>query len=117
MPIINVVQAFMLKDENNRLTEYKVGRYEVDAATAEHWYVVAHCEGFENPAPRPGTLQYAQAELLAAQASRLNEGVEEQGQKPAVTPSKKAERVFAGKDLPKPTDPGMTAFIDPSTRS
>ena len=115
MPIIQVVKAFMLKDDKHKLTEYKPGRYEVDRETADHWYVKAHLEGFIEPPPKVGTQQ--QAELLAAQASRLAEPADAQGQPPAESPAteRAPEIRFAGRRPPRQVDPGMTSFIDPST--
>jgi len=111
MPIINVVRPFMLQLEHGKLVEYIVGRYDVTPEVADHWYTRAHCEGFEPPPPATGTDQ--QAVLLATQAARLNESVEEQ--KPEAPPPPARDRAvqFAGrKNLPKPPSE-MPSFIDP----
>lgn len=50
---------------------------------ANHWYVQAHLEGYEPPAPAPGTHQFAQEALLAAQGVRMMQPVHQQGQQPA----------------------------------
>jgi hypothetical protein len=116
MPIIHVAKRFMLKDDNNRLTEYEVGRYEVTQEIADHWYVQAHLEGFVEPPPRVGTEQAQQA--FAEQAARMAEPTDAQTQKPAPSPATqqaKPERRFAGRDVPKPVDTGLSSFIDPRT--
>ena len=69
MPIITVVKSFLFPTEAG-LLHYDVGEYEVDDATADHWYVKAHLEGYVEPPPKIGTLAYAQAALNAEQAVR-----------------------------------------------
>ena len=81
MPIIHVVKPFLLKDDDHKLTEYKVGRYDVPQEIAEHWYVIPHLEGFVEPPPKAGTDQLRV--LLAEQAARVAEPVEDQTQPPA----------------------------------
>ncbi len=109
MPIINIVKPFML-NENNRLTEFRVGRYDVTDEVASHWYVQAHMEGYVEPPPKTGTEQ--QATLLAQQAARMNEPVEAQTQE--AQSRDKPEFVFAGRRIPKPNE--TPSFIDPSTQ-
>ena len=118
MPIIHVVKPFLLKDDDHKLTEYKVGRYDVPQEIAEHWYVIPHLEGFVEPPPKAGTDQLRV--LLAEQAARVAEPVEDQTQPPAEPPSAtqaKPEFEFAGRRraVPRNVEPGMTSFIDPKT--
>jgi hypothetical protein len=70
MPVIKVVKSFLLPSPEAGLLHYGVGEFEVDEATAEHWYVRAHLEGYVEPPPKPGGLGYAQAALDAEQAVR-----------------------------------------------
>lgn len=70
MPIITVVKAFTLATEGGGKLHYTPGEYEVDDATAEHWFVQAHLAGFVEPMPEPGTAQYAQRMLNVEQAVR-----------------------------------------------
>jgi hypothetical protein len=115
MPIITVVKQFMLKDENNHLTEYLVGKYDVADEIATHWYVQAHCEGFVEPPPKTGTDQ--QAVLLATQAARLSEAVAETAQPKAEPPAgTKKQNRFAGNTRPVAKNDPTPSFINPADR-
>ena len=111
MPIIHVAKRFVLQGDDHKLTEYKVGTYDVEDWVADHWFTQAHMEGYVEPPPKTGTEQ--QATLLAQQAARLNEPVENQTQE-AQQSRDKPEFVFAGRRIPKQNE--TPSFIDPSTQ-
>jgi hypothetical protein len=71
MPVITVVKPFLFRPAEGEPTRYyEPGEYEVDDATADHWFVRAHLEGYVQPEPAQGTFGYAQAKLNAEQAVR-----------------------------------------------
>ena len=71
--LIRVAKRFMLQTADG-MTQYLPGVYDVDPATADHWYVKAHLEGFKEP-PRPQGPSFAQASLKAMQAVRMAQPV------------------------------------------
>jgi hypothetical protein len=112
MPTVNVVKPFTLqldppvlgtepdtqKDPTGELKlmrniygqsdkiRFELGTYEVTEEIASHWYMKAHLAGYEPPPPAPGTHQFAQEALLAAQGVRMAQPVSMQGQAPAALP-------------------------------
>ena len=85
MPMIKVVKGFLLPAEGGTM-HYAPGEYDVDEATANHWFVQAHLEGFVEPPPRQGTPQYAQAMLNVEQAVRRAQPVGPSTQPAAALP-------------------------------
>jgi hypothetical protein len=85
MPKIKVVRAFTHTTAEGKL-HYTPGEYDVDDAIAEDWYVQAHLEGYQEPVPAPGTMQYAQAVLNAEQAVRRAQPAGPPTQPPAPLP-------------------------------
>lgn len=106
MPTIEVVKAFTLQmdppqigeqpDPKDPTGEKKVpvygqseklrfvpGLYDVSDEVADHWYTKAHLRDYVPPPPAPGTHQFAQEALLAAQGVRMMQPVHQQGQAPA----------------------------------
>jgi hypothetical protein len=111
MPTIKVLKRFLLKDEKDQLTEYLPGDYDVSDEIANHWYVVAHCEGYQAPPPPMGTAQYAAAELRVAQAARIGAPPGTVTQRP---PEPGSPVNFAGRALPQ-TPNQLPGFTDPRT--
>jgi hypothetical protein len=65
---------------------FEPGAYDVPEVVANHWYTRAHLAGYEAPPPAPGTHQYGQEALLAAQGVRMMRPVSQMGQPPAALP-------------------------------
>jgi hypothetical protein len=112
MPLIHVVKAFNFQVEEGRMQRFAPGAYEVDAATADHWFVQAHLAGYVTP-PRQMAPNYQQAELEVMQAVRRNEPVAAQA--PPVAPPPPGTETMTPVD-PTPPIEDMRGWLDPSER-
>jgi hypothetical protein len=61
MPVVRVVKGFILNLDTKRKIRFEPGEYTVDQEIADHWYFKAHLEGYEEPPPARGTLEFARA--------------------------------------------------------
>jgi hypothetical protein len=101
MPIIDIAKPFTLHlpkqigkddkdnpifDNDGERINFTPGLWEVTEEIAKHWYVGPHLVGYVDPGPAPGTQQYAEQALRAAQAARQTVGVQKLGQPAAKLP-------------------------------
>jgi len=82
--LIRVAKRFMLND-GVEMKQFLPGIYDVDKATADHWYVKAHLEGFVEP-PRPDGPSFAQSSIKAQQAVRMMQPVGAKQEQPEAAP-------------------------------
>ena len=128
MPTIQVVKPFTLQldpqhtqmpdpnDSSKTITVtqpsemryYDVGLYDVDAATAEHWYVKAHLKGYEEPPKALGSAEFAMAQIQKPIEQPPVEGTEAEGAKEA--PAEPSQ------PMPPDARPPRPAPIPPNVR-
>jgi hypothetical protein len=137
MPVIHVVKPFIFQHNPKQTGEYKdektdkmvpvfalegerqlfhVGLHDVPDHIAQHWYVQAHLEGYEAPAPLPAQPDYSyqMKALQAARAGRNTTSVAEAAPPAAPLPPgvQAPERhYFAGTKIADQPAPELPAWM------